>query len=146
VPIGTPQTLTLKGKNMFELNQDIFDSRDLIDRLEELEALEANFLDDDDDATQEDVDEWTRDLDDELATLRNFAEDAQYCEDWEYGATFIHEDYFTLYSKELTSDLGYIPDNLPDFIEDNIDWEGVADDLKVDYSEYTLDGNTYYAR
>lgn len=129
---------------MFELNQDIFDSRDLIARLEELEALEANFLDDD--ATQEDVDEWTLVLDDELATLRKFAEDAQYCADWEHGETFIHEDYFTTYAKEFVSDCGDIPSSLPDWIESNIDWEGVADDLKVDYSEYELDGNTYYAR
>lgn len=129
---------------MFDMNQDIFDSRDLIERIEELETLEELALDVE--ATQEDVDEWTRELDNELAALRKFADDAQHCGDWEYGATFIHEDYFTQYSKELVSDCGYIPEELPWWIEDHIDWEGVADDLKLDYSEFELDGNTYYAR
>lgn len=130
---------------MFEMNQDVFDSRDLIERLEELEALEecAN----DPEATQEDLDEWTRDLADELTTLRAFAAEAEdYCEDWPYGETFIHEDYFTEYTKELVLDCGYIPASLPDWIENNIDWDGVADELKVDYTEFELDGNTYYAR
>ena len=129
---------------MFDMNQDFFDSCDLIERLEELEALEEAALDDD--ATQEDVNEWTRELDNELATLREFAEDAQYCADWQYGETFIHERYFTQYAIDLVQDCGYIPADLPGWIVSNINWEGVANDLKIDYSEYELDGNTYYAR
>lgn len=58
----------------------------------------------------------------------------------------ISVDHFTDYCKELVSDLGYLPDNLPAFIESNIDWDGVADDLKADYSTVTLDGEEYLHR
>ena len=60
--------------------------------------------------------------------------------------TFIADSYFTEYAEDLCTDLGYLPDNLPDFVASNINWAGVADDLLVDYTEYELDGNTYYAR
>lgn len=125
---------------MFEMNQRLFDSRDLIERLEELEALEANALDDE--ATQEDVDEWTRDLDDELATLRKFADEANSVPDWEYGETFIREDYFVDYVEELVSDCYSL--DIPDWVA--IDWEATAESVKMDYSEFELDGVTYYAR
>lgn len=127
---------------MFDMTQDFFDSRDVIERIEELEALEEAALADD--ATQEDVDAWDRVLDDELAILREFAEDASNASDWAYGETFIHERHFTEYTKDMLADCGYIPDDVPDWIV--IDWEETADNVKVDYTEYTLDGNTYYAR
>lgn len=128
---------------MFDTNQDVFDSRDLIERIEELEALKD--LVSEGKASPEDIEEWEESVE-EYYTLRKFADEAEgYCEDWEHGESFIHEDYFTQYAKEFASDCGYIPDNLPDWIENNIDWEGVAEELKVDYTEYELDGNTYYA-
>lgn len=58
----------------------------------------------------------------------------------------IAEDHFTDYCKELVSDLGYLPDDLPSFIESNINWDGVASDLKADYSTVTLDGEDYLHR
>lgn len=129
---------------MFEMNREFFDSRDLIERLEELEELEG--IINEGEASPEEIEEWNE-SEDEYRKLKEFADYAEAnCEDWPYGETFIHADYFAQYSKELVSDVGYLPDNLPDFIEDNIDWEGVADDLKVDYTEFELDGNTYYAR
>lgn len=60
--------------------------------------------------------------------------------------TLISEGYFEDYCKELVSDLGYLPDNLPSFISSNIDWEGVASDLQVDYTNITLDGEDYLIR
>lgn len=129
---------------MFEMSQDIFDSRDLIERLEELETLKDSASEGE--ASPEEVAEW-EDSEEEYNTLHNFADGAELnCPDWEFGETFIHEDYFTEYAIELTTELGYLPENLPGFIESNIDWEGVANDLKFDYTEYELDGNTYYAR
>lgn len=128
---------------MFDMNQDYFDSRDMIERIEELEALEEAALAED--ATREDRDEWGCGLDDELATLREFQDDVGNPE-WIHGMTFIAESHFEDYAQELCTDLGYLPDNLPGFIASNIDWAGVAEDLRVDYTEYELDGNTYYAR
>ena len=114
---------------MFDMDQDYFDSRDVIERIEELESME------------EDKAEWTRELDNELGQLRAFV-DSVGSSEFNDGMTFIADSYFTEYSEELCVDLGY----LPGFIASNTNWAGVADDLRVDYSEYELDGNTYYAR
>lgn len=61
-------------------------------------------------------------------------------------STLISDDYFEDYCKELVTDLGYLPQDLPGFISSNIDWEGVADDLRVDYTNITLDGEDYLIR
>ena len=127
---------------MFEMNQDVFDSRDLIERLEELEALEGFSLDRD--ATEEDKEAFGREEDDELATLRKFADEANEVADWEHGETFISDDYFVDYCQEFLEDCGYIPRDIPPFIE--IDWEKTAKNMQVDYTSYELDGNTYWAR
>lgn len=58
----------------------------------------------------------------------------------------IAEDYFTAYSKQLCEDLGDLPSDLPWYISNHIDWDGVAESLKVDYSTVTLDGETYLHR
>ena len=41
-------------------------------------------------------------------------------------------------------DIRDIPGNLPWHIESNIDWDGVASDLKQDYTCVELDGDTWY--
>lgn len=64
----------------------------------------------------------------------------------EHGVQLIEESYFTEYTKELCVDIGDIPSDLPDYIANNIDWDGVAGELKIDYSEIEYDGNTYYYR
>ena len=128
---------------MFDMNQNHFDSRDVIERIEELEALEEIFLDPE--SSEDDKAEWARELDDELGQLRKFAESVGSSE-CPHGMTFIADSYFTEYVEELCSDLGYFPQDLPGFISSNINWEGVASALRVDYSEYELDGNTYYGR
>jgi hypothetical protein len=60
--------------------------------------------------------------------------------------TLISEGYFEDYCKELVSDLGYLPDSLPDFISSNIDWAGVASDLQQDYTNIKFDGEDYLIR
>lgn len=59
---------------------------------------------------------------------------------------FIYEDYFTEYCQSLCEDIGDVPHDLPNYIRDNIDWSGVADDLRVDYSEIEYEGRTYLYR
>lgn len=128
---------------MFDMNQDYFDSRDVIERIEELEALEEIFLDPE--SSEDDKAEWTRELDDELGQLRKFAEEVGSSE-WPHGMTFIADHHFIDYTEETCKDLGYVSDDLPGFIASNINWKGVADELRGDYTGYELDGNTYYAR
>lgn len=65
---------------------------------------------------------------------------------WDYGLQLIDEDDFQDYCEELVLDIGDLPKDLPSYISNNIDWEGVAEDLKVDYSEVTFRGTTYLYR
>jgi len=58
---------------------------------------------------------------------------------------FILEEDFEEYCEELVNDC-YDLRNLPDFVKYNIDWEGVANDLRVDYSSVEYNGNTYWFR
>jgi hypothetical protein len=66
---------------------DILDTRDLQERLDELEA-EAD-LDEDEIAERDEL----RALVDEIP------------DNWSYGETLIHEDYFVEYAKELAEDI-----------------------------------------
>lgn len=133
----------------FDGSDEFFDSRDVIARIEELtEEWEE--------VTGEDFDEYSLSVDDymnglseddavELEALINLREEATgVIPDFEHGETFIHEDSFTDYAKELVTDTGYISADLPDWIE--IDWEATAENIKVDYTEFEFRGETYYAR
>lgn len=123
----------------FDIEADLIDSREVIERLAELESAEEVALDDGYDGIH------PADAD-ELAALRAFADEASYVSDWEHGETFIRDDFFVDYVRELMDDCGYIPADLPEFISQNIDWEGVADDMKEDYADFELNGVTYWAR
>lgn len=128
---------------MFETDQDFFDSRDMIERIEELEALKEAA--EDPDAEDSDREDFGEEEAEELQKLTNFAEGVSDSE-WEFGMTFINDSHWEDYAQELCSDLGYLPNSLPGFISSNINWEGVATDLKVDYTSYELDGVTYWVR
>lgn len=121
-------------------NDDTIDSREIIERIEELESRE------DYDPIEDGEDALSSEEAEELRKLRVFAEEASgYAVDWYYGETLIHDSYFTRYCEELVAEL-YDLEDVPDFIRDNIDWEGVADDLKADYTSVELDGETYWIR
>ncbi len=124
----------------FDGHDDIIDSREIIERIEELEA-EATNEDGDIDAElllPEDAEEY--------AALILLREDAESLADWHHGETLIHEDYFTQAMKELCEDTGLLPDNLPWWLEDNINWDGVADNLRADYTDFQFRGAIYWAR
>jgi len=106
---------------------DVIDSRDIIERIKELKDTE-------------DEDEKA-----ELASLENLAEDCQSSE-WTYGVGLIRDDYFTEYAKELCEDIGDLPKEVPNYIKCHIDWDGVTEDLKVDYETVDFDGVTYWFR
>jgi len=134
--------------------QDVIDSRDVIERIEELEAEKQELLDDIEEADEEDAPEikeelitWTDQYGEELEALKKLAKDGEdYATDWIYGVGLIHEDYFTEYCEELCKDIGDIPKELPWYIANHIDWDGVADEIKQDYTEIDFDGETYYVR
>lgn len=133
----------------FDGSDDTLDSRDILERIEE---LTAEFID----ATEGDpgdtmtVDDWkvglSEDDAEELAALIDFRneEDGNYGDSFEDGVIFIHEDYFTEAMRELCQDIGAVPADTPGFLA--IDWDETADNLRVDYTSAQFRGVTYWAR
>jgi len=116
---------------------DIIDSRDVIERIEELESLEADATDDEP-MLEEDAEELKR--------LRALAEDLEgYCSDWRHGETLIADAYFATYAEELASDIGAIDRNAR-WPLNHIDWNAAADELKQDYTSAEYGQTTYWAR
>lgn len=87
------------------------------------------------------------DVEQELKKYEDFRDEfVGYCS-WKHGVTLIHEDYFKDYLKnDLLPDIyGEVFENLPSWLESNIDWDGVAEDFKVDYTSGDIEGHTYWA-
>lgn len=97
---------------------------------------------------EEEIQSWKEDWLDEIVEITDIEkiEDEVSSSEWDYGITFIPEDEFEAYCEELVKDIGDLPKNLPSYIANNIDWEGVADDLRVDYSEVEYQEVTYLFR
>lgn len=122
----------METKPTFSSHDDVIDSRDIIARIEELEAL----------AEESDADE---DETGELETLKAFAKKCEYggVADWRFGATLIHKDHFEDYAKELAEEIGATKD--AKWPNNYIDWGKAAEELKQGYMEVEFEGSTYYA-
>ena len=154
-------------KTAISNTDDVIDSRDVIERIEELEgeieALEEAYAeayeaweetsDDEEkqanaeksDKAQEALREWNDDNADELRDLKALAEEAEgYAADWKYGETLIRESHFASYCQELCEDVGYIPKDIPSWIE--IDWKATARNMRQDYTSVEFGGVTYLIR
>ena len=121
-------------------SEDVIDSRDVIDRIEELQTE----YDDLEDGTEETA-EWISNNADKLAALKALAKQGEaYSDDWEYGSTLIRDSYFVDYCEELVKDIDGLPRNLPAYIV--VDWAATANNLRVDYTDVEFDGVTYWVR
>jgi len=128
-------------------NQDVIDSRDIIERIEELESEQTTLVKElnEGSLTEAQMQAFDKDEGEELDTLRSLAEEASYyVAGWESGETLIRETYFTEYCKEMLIDFGLIPVDIPDYIK--INWDQTAENLRVDYTEVDYAGVTYYIR
>ena len=143
---------------------EVLDSRDIIDRKDELLKdyvpmynrhittldPERDELDEMDAGDSEEFLQWLRDWSDndedgqELIALLELCEECEGYSDWSYGETLIRDDYFTEYAEQLITDCGYISKDFPSWIV--IDWEETADNLKIDYMEVSFMGETYWMR
>lgn len=145
--------------NEISNDQNILDSRDVIERLDELqskfdaiEEAKANLNAAEPGNTEEaqaELDAASEDFDEderaEYHALKALADEAEgYADDWRHGATLIRETYFTDYCKELCRDIGDLPKDVPRYIE--IDWDATANNLRVDYTEVEFNGETYLIR
>jgi hypothetical protein len=106
-------------------DNDVVNSLDIINRIDELECG-TNV-----------PDEIA-----ELAALKKFQKEYDYIDEWNYGAEFIAEHYFTEYVTLMLNDCGTIPRDLPDYVA--IDWEETAENLKVDYADAEFNRVSYY--
>ena len=105
---------------------NVIDSRDIIERIEELENNGCDF-----------------DEHEELEALKALAEEGEnYSPDWNYGSTLIHENYFEEYMDEMIQDCYDLPKDLPFWMTVTYDYNA----LKMDYTEIDFNGETYYIR
>lgn len=131
------RTTTIDG------TESVLDSRDIQERIEYLETFV------DEDSTDDDDDDL-----DELRKLKAFMEEARSegAVDLEYGATFIHEDYFVQYTKELIEDcypevMEILDRGTWPFNRLELDYECAALDAEADYACVDFDGaNSYFVR
>lgn len=123
---------------------DVIDSRDVIERIEELQGERDSFELD----GEENPEAWAEQNPDDAEELRELEALAEECEgyasDWRHGEALIRESYWEDYVQELLEDCGDIPRNLPHYLV--IDWEATARNIAVDYTEVDFGGVTYYIR
>ena len=133
--------------------EDVIDSRDIIARIEELEAIREDLKSEIDDTNVE-IEEAKKALHEfdnsedgeELTILKKLEEEASGSPDWIYGESLIRDSYFSEYCQELSQDIGDIPKELPWYIANHIDWDGVAREIKADYMSVDYDGIEYWIR
>jgi hypothetical protein len=113
-----------------ENTDDVIDSRDVIEAIDELGSFGT--LDDED-----------RERLKALVALE--AEAEGYAPDWQDGAGLIRDSYFETYAQELADDIGAI-DPKASWPLDCIDWSRAARELKMDYTAVEFDGVTYWVR
>jgi hypothetical protein len=145
-------------------SDDVIDSRDIIERIEELQALRNSWTcpvcgmeifgtteDDSQEGHNPDCDYYGPALDnldderEELAALLALQDDCIGVSDWIYGATLIRDGYFEEYAEDLARDLGYL-DKATDWPFRHIDWKAAADELKNDYTYVNFGNETYWVR
>lgn len=119
-----------KGESMLamRLGDDYLDSRELEERLTDLLA----------EGPGQDIDDIR-----ERKIIRELRDGSG--SEWRYGITFIREDSFEDYARELAEDVGAI-DREAAWPACHIDWEAAADSLRMDYTSTTIDGVEYLYR
>jgi len=123
-------------------SNDVIDSRDIIERIEELRTEKDDWNENEDNQTS-----WDEEYPDDSAELNKLEELASECEgvtDWEHGESLIRSSYFSDYVQELLEDCGTIPRDLPSFVV--IDWNETAENIAQDYMLVTYDSVDFYIR
>lgn len=117
---------------------DMFDSRDIQDRINELQDAFDIWKDENPDSDVEDFEDY-----DELTILNNFKDEVDNNE-WEYGIGFINDQYFENHAEDFAVDCGYI--NKDSTMYQFIDWSGFAEWIQQDYTAIVFDNVTYWYR
>ena len=115
------------------MNDYAIDGRDIRDRIDELEALDAP----------------TEEESAELTDLTAFLHEAmQYNSDADEGETIIAESYFVGYIKYMIDDCYDLPAELTSgewpYRHITINYEAAAEEARADYAELTFRGRNFY--
>ena len=138
----------------------MIDTRDLVEKREELqtnlvdsfnEYFDTEIGDFDelikhiDNSDNKDVEEWRDDKVYDFEHIDEINELEDEISEFSFGEILILEDDFIEYCEDMVADCYYLT-NVPSFIKNNINWEGVASDLSVDYTNVTYQGVSYLVR
>lgn len=123
-----------------DLSADIIVVIDIIERVEELEAI----ADDPDMLLGEELGDELDTLLAILADIKGLGGDEHWRGDW-YPHMLVRDSYFRTYAEELADDMGVIPKDAQ-WPLTCIDWEQAARELRYDYSGVDIDGVTYWTR
>lgn len=130
---------------------DIIDSRDVIERIDELESELFGDLDDIEEETEREVrraeiEAENHDEAEELEALKKLQEEAEgYAADWHRGEALIRDSYFKKYAQDFAEDIGAM-NNAATWPANCIDWDKAASELQMDYTAVDFDGVTYWIR
>ena len=113
------------------------DSRNLQERIGELEELKGRLSDEGDPMNEEEQEE--------LDNLVNLKEEVEADGEWDFGITFIPEEEFEDYAREFAEDVGAIS-NDAQWPATCIDWEQATKELEQDFTQIEYDGTTYLYR
>lgn len=124
-------------------SQDVLDSRDVVERVEELRDELDHEGEDLSGATLYDEDEERA----ELATLEALLEQLSWAgsDRPEDGLTLVRDSFFQEYAMELADDLGVLPAEYA-WPTSCIDWVQAARELQMDYTPVEFAGVTYWVR
>ena len=121
-----------------ENEEDYTDKQDDIDnKLEAISDKESEIQE-----CEFDYNRYAKELEELEALKEEISDNAD--EDFEYGIQLIHEKDIEDYFYELLIDCDYISKDMPSWIE--IDWDATYNNMKQDYNEIELNGNTFYIR
>ena len=137
---------------------NVIDSRDLAERREALkQEILDSFLEnfphyeemtesfEDIRFEEEEIESWKEDFEDELKEIEEINTiEIEFGSEFEYGVTLVDVDDFEDFVEEDLEDCGYISKDFPTWVE--IDWEATANNVKIDYTEVTYQGNSYLGR
>ena len=133
----------------FDGTEDTLDSREIMERIEELEEA-CSAYDDNGNLVAGDI-HGTEEEQEELAALKALASEAEGSPDWRYGEQLIRDSYFTEYTEQLIDDC--YPEVSKALASSDwpmrhlkLDIEDAAEELKADYFTVEFNGSTYWIR
>ena len=128
--------------NTLNNQSDVIDSRDIINRIEELQNSYEFWQVDNPELTIEDYKLHYPEESKELQVLEALQGQCACCDDWQYGEQLIRRSCFKPYMDDMIEDCYDIPKDMPDFMSIVLDY-GM---LEQDYMSVDFDGQEYLIR